>query len=57
MKLLFFEERMKSNLSKKMSFKDREALGAWGKIMRDRRGTLPKDQNGTKRDFGSNRNK
>ena len=59
MKLLFFEERMKSNLSKKMSFKDQEALGAWGKIMRDRRGTPPppQDQNRTKRDFDSNRNK
>jgi hypothetical protein len=57
--LLFFEERMKSNLSKKMSFKDQEALGAWGKIMRDRRGTPPppQDQNRTKRDFDSNRNK
>ena len=56
-KLLFFEERMKSNLSKKMLKKDQEALGAWGKTMRDRRGTPPKDQNGTKRDFDSNRNK
>ncbi|MGY8808569.1 MAG: hypothetical protein ACKVLG_01275, partial [Fidelibacterota bacterium] len=33
LKLLFFEERMKDNLSKKMSKKDQEALGAWGKTM------------------------
>jgi len=60
MKLLFFEERMKSNLNKKMSKKDQEGLGAWGKTMRDRRGTpppTPQDQNGTKRDFDNKRNK
>jgi|TARA_B100000809_G_scaffold219651_1_gene226942 Spy/CpxP family protein refolding chaperone len=58
MKLLFFEERMKSNLHKKMSQKDQEGLGAWGKNMRDRKGTPPpppQDQNGTKRGFDSKR--
>ena len=42
LKLLFFEERMKDNLSKKMSKKDQEALGAWGKTMRDRKGAAPR---------------
>ena len=57
MKLLFFEERMKSNLHKKMSQKDQEGLGAWGKNMRDRKGTPPppQDQNGTKRGYDSKR--